>query len=31
MPYALLLPGLLWLGLFFVTPILTLLSTSLQE
>ena len=31
MPYALLLPGLLWLALFFVTPILTLLSTSLQE
>ena len=31
MPYSLLLPGLLWLALFFVTPILTLLSTSLQE
>ena len=31
MPYTLLLPGLLWLALFFVTPILTLLSTSLQE
>jgi spermidine/putrescine transport system permease protein len=30
-PYALLLPGMLWLGVFFVMPMLTLASTSLQE
>jgi len=29
-PYLLLLPGLLWLALFFAVPIVTLLSTSLQ-
>src|SRR5690348_4695570 len=29
-PYLLLLPGLLWLGLFFVVPLLTLVGTSLQ-
>ena len=30
-PYALLLPGLLWLVVFFVLPMLTLGSQSLQE
>ncbi|HZB65842.1 MAG TPA: ABC transporter permease, partial [Ornithinibacter sp.] len=30
-PYALLAPGLLWLAIFFVAPMLTLLSQSLQE
>ncbi|HEU5241262.1 MAG TPA: ABC transporter permease [Ornithinibacter sp.] len=30
-PYALLLPGLLWLVVFFVAPMVTLLSQSLQE
>jgi spermidine/putrescine transport system permease protein len=30
-PYALLVPGMLWLGVFFVVPMLTLASTSLQE
>ena len=30
-PYALLLPGLLWLFVFFVVPMLTLASQSLQE
>ena len=30
-PYALLLPGLLWLGLFYATPMFTLGSQSLQE
>ena len=30
-PYALLLPGLLWLVIFFVAPMVTLLSQSLQE
>jgi spermidine/putrescine transport system permease protein len=30
-PYALLVPGLLWLLVFFVLPMLTLASTSLQE
>jgi spermidine/putrescine transport system permease protein len=30
-PYALLLPGLLWLFLFFVAPMVTLFSQSLQE
>jgi spermidine/putrescine transport system permease protein len=29
-PYLLLLPGLLWLALFFVVPLLTLVGTSLQ-
>lgn len=29
-PYLLLLPGLLWLGLFFAVPVLTLFGTSLQ-
>jgi len=29
-PYLLLLPGLLWLALFFVVPVLTLVGTSLQ-
>ncbi|MDQ1288550.1 MAG: spermidine/putrescine transport system permease protein [Actinomycetota bacterium] len=29
-PYLLLLPGLAWLGVFFVVPILTLFGTSLQ-
>jgi len=29
-PYLLLLPGLLWLGVFFVVPIVTLLGTSTQ-
>jgi spermidine/putrescine transport system permease protein len=29
-PYLLLLPGLLWLAVFFVVPLLTLVSTSLQ-
>ncbi len=31
MPYALLLPGLLWLVIFFVAPMITLASQSLQE
>ncbi len=31
MPYALLAPGLLWLIIFFVAPMITTLSTSLQE
>ena len=30
-PYALLLPGLLWLVVFFVVPMITLFSQSLQE
>jgi spermidine/putrescine transport system permease protein len=30
-PYALLLPGLLWLAVFFVAPMITLFSQSLQE
>ena len=30
-PYALLAPGLLWLAVFFVAPMLTLGSQSLQE
>lgn len=30
-PYALLLPGLLWLSVFFVLPMITLASQSLQE
>lgn len=30
-PYLLLAPGLLWLAVFFVLPMLTLLSTSLQQ
>ncbi len=30
-PYALLLPGLLWLVIFFVVPMITLASQSLQE
>jgi spermidine/putrescine transport system permease protein len=30
-PYLLLLPGLLWLAVFFVVPLVTLVSTSLQE
>jgi spermidine/putrescine transport system permease protein len=30
-PYALLLPGMLWLVVFFVLPMFTLASTSLQE
>jgi spermidine/putrescine transport system permease protein len=30
-PYLLLLPGLLWLAVFFVLPMLTVASTSLQE
>ena len=30
-PYALLLPGLLWLVIFFVAPMITLASQSLQE
>lgn len=30
-PYALLLPGLLWLTVFFVVPMVTLFSQSLQE
>ena len=30
-PYALLLPGLLWLFVFFVVPMITLFSQSLQE
>ena len=30
-PYALLAPGLLWLAIFFVAPMVTLLSQSLQE
>jgi spermidine/putrescine transport system permease protein len=30
MPYLLLLPGLLWLALFFVVPLITLFGTSLQ-
>jgi spermidine/putrescine transport system permease protein len=30
-PYALLLPGMLWLAVFFLLPMLTLASTSLQE
>lgn len=30
-PYALLLPGLLWLFIFFVVPMITLASQSLQE
>ena len=29
-PYLLLLPGLLWLGIFFAVPLVTLLSTSTQ-
>lgn len=29
-PYLLMLPGLLWLGVFFVVPLLTLLATSTQ-
>jgi spermidine/putrescine transport system permease protein len=29
-PYVLLLPGLLWLAVFFVVPLITLVSTSLQ-
>jgi spermidine/putrescine transport system permease protein len=29
-PYLLLLPGLLWLGVFFLVPLVTLVSTSLQ-
>jgi len=29
-PYLLMLPGLLWLGVFFVVPLLTLLGTSTQ-
>jgi spermidine/putrescine transport system permease protein len=29
-PYLLLLPGLLWLGLFFIVPLITLFGTSLQ-
>ena len=29
-PYLLLLPGMLWLGIFFLVPIFTLLSTSTQ-
>jgi spermidine/putrescine transport system permease protein len=29
-PYLLLLPGMLWLGIFFMVPIFTLLSTSTQ-
>jgi spermidine/putrescine transport system permease protein len=29
-PYLLLLPGLLWLAIFFVVPLVTLVSTSLQ-
>jgi len=29
-PYILLLPGMLWLGLFFLVPILTLFNTSLE-
>jgi spermidine/putrescine transport system permease protein len=30
LPYLLLLPGLLWLGLFFAVPVFTLFGTSLQ-
>ncbi|MEY3019962.1 MAG: hypothetical protein RLZZ272_946 [Actinomycetota bacterium] len=30
-PYLLLLPGMLWLAVFFVLPLLTLATTSLQE
>lgn len=30
-PYVLLLPGLAWLGVFFITPLFSLLSTSLMK
>src|SRR3954454_19287843 len=30
MPYLLLLPGMLWLGIFFLVPVFTLLSASTQ-
>jgi spermidine/putrescine transport system permease protein len=31
LPYLLLLPGLAWLGVFFITPLFSLLSTSLMK